>query len=118
MVDEYPATHFKFSQEDFGQFRHLTWTYVRVFAALAKTYMERGQLLFDLTIKSHYMVHVMQQAQWLNPRLSWTFSGEDLMHTMKILAQSCVRGTKASKVAAKMLSKYRTTLELRFRIVV
>ena len=118
LIDDYPSSVFKFQGPDYKKFKDMTWVYVRLFSALARTYMERGCPLFDVTIKLHYLIHVMLQAEWLNPRLSWTFSGEDFMHIMKILAQSCVRGTKSPQVASKMLAKYRVCLELRFKEVV
>ena len=117
LIDEYPSTLFRFSAEDFEKFKQMTWVYLRLYTALAKTFMNEGKLLFDITVKSHYMAHLMIQSEWLNPRLSWTFAGEDFMHIMKILAQSCVRGTQGPKVAAKMLAKYSLTLDLRFQKV-
>ena len=113
LIDHYPSQDFKFSNEDYAQFQEMTWTYLRLYTSLAKTYMQGGYLLFDVTIKCHYLAHMMMQAEWLNPRLTWTFAGEDFMHFMKLLAQSCVRGTRSPKVAAKILSKYRFALELR-----
>ena len=115
LIDENPSTNYKFNDEDFAKFQNMTWVYLRLYGALAKTYMEQGKLLFDITIKCHYLAHVMLQSRWLNPRLSWTFAGEDFMHIMKVLAQACVKGVESSQVAAKMLMKYRVTLELRFK---
>ena len=92
LIDGYPATTFRFTDEDFAKYKQMTWIYLRLCAALAKTYMQRRKLLFDVTVKSHYLAHVMIQSQWLSPRLSWTFAGEDFMHIMKILAQACVKG--------------------------
>ena len=117
LIDEYPANVFRFNAQDFAKFKEMTWVYLRLYASLAKTYMQQGKLLFDLTVKSHYMAHLMMQCEWLSPRLSWTFAGEDFMHIMKILPQSCVKGTQGPKVAAKILGKYRLTLELRFNKV-
>ena len=118
IIDEYPTTMVRFSAVDYEKFKHMTNVYLKLYAALAKHFMDSGLLLFDLTIKSHYLAHVMRQAEWLNPRLSWTFAGEDFMQIMKVLAQACVKGTIAPKVAAKLLFKYRVTLELRFKKVV
>ena len=115
LIDEYPSKEVTMTPMDYEKFKDMTWTYLKLYSALAKHFMTRGLLLFDLTVKSHYLAHVMLQARWLNPRLSWTFAGEDLMHTMKILAQSCVKGTKSPNVASKMLAKYRVTLQLRFQ---
>ena len=117
LIDEYPAKEVRLNGQDYEKFKDMTWTYLRLYSTLASHFMGRGLLLFDLTIKSHYLAHVMFQAEWLNPRLSWTFAGEDFMHIMKILAQSCVRGTKGPMVASKMLAKYRVTLQLRFQRV-
>ena len=39
--------------------------------------------LFDVTIKSHYMAHVILQSREENPRSSWCYGGEHLMADFK-----------------------------------
>lgn len=70
----------------------------------------RGALLFNHTIKTHYMLHIGLQAAYINPRLGWCYAGEDLMQRTKKLVQSCHRGTGPHLVTKKALLKYVTGL--------
>ena len=53
-------------------------------------------------------------ARAINPRLTWCWSGEDFMQQTQALAQSAVRGVRATDVMTKMARKYRVGLHLKF----
>lgn len=69
--------------------------------------------LFSHAIKSHYLCHLGLLAAVINPRLCWCYSGEDLMHQVKILVQSCYSGTPPVLIASKVVQKYIQALHLR-----
>lgn len=94
-------------------FRKCTWRFLAVFSALARLANERGQRLFNVTMKAHYLAHLCLTCDTWNPRAHWTFQSEDWMHVQRTLAQACVRGTPIHMLASKMLSKYRLALHLR-----
>ena len=64
-----------------------------------------GLRVFDVVQKHHYLVHSCYIAQWLNPRLTWCFKGEDYMHKMQVVLQSCTRGSKPHQVSNKAVVK-------------
>jgi hypothetical protein len=66
----------------------------------------RPVLLFHFTIKYHHVLHIGEAAAHMNPRLSWCYSGESLMHRVRILAQSSARGVLPHKVSEKVMKKY------------
>ena len=113
MIQDSNFNDYRWPREEHEQFYNLVMNYLKLQTSLAKFYGEQGLFLFDVTIKSHYLAHLALMSQYLNPRLAWTFTGEDLMHFIKILAQSCVRGNRMSRVSKKMLQKYRIALQLR-----
>ncbi|CAE7318475.1 unnamed protein product [Symbiodinium sp. CCMP2592] len=46
---------------------------------LTKEYLRQQRRLFQLTFKSHWLVHALQIAAWISPVHVWTYSGEDYM---------------------------------------
>eukprot|EP00969_Alexandrium_andersonii_P365303 15465925-Alexandrium_andersonii.AAC.1 len=66
-----------------------------------------------MTMKFHYVLHVGNIAAYCNPRLSWCYSGEDLMQKVKTLVAASNRGTAAHKVMGKVLQKYAFGLGLK-----
>ena len=60
---------------------------------LCHFFMGRGQFLFNFVPKHHYLFHLASLGQHMSPKLAWCYQGEDLMHKVKILAQSSFRGT-------------------------
>ena len=63
-------------------------------------------VLFHITIKFHYLLHVALVTKFINPRLSWNYAGEDFMRIVKKLLVSCQSGTPARLIARKALRKY------------
>ena len=70
--------------------------------------------LFDVTIKSHVLCHLLLLAAFINPRMGWCYAGEDYMQKVKRLASACARGVPAPLVCNKMVSKYRVALHFMF----
>ena len=87
-------------------------TLVRVQTALGNHFHPQGRSLFHFTIKSHYAMHLADMAAFMNPRLAWCYSGEDLMNKIQTLAQAVMRGTSPSMVSAGLMRKYAYALGL------
>ena len=81
---------------------------------IARHFAISGSQLFNLTSKSHMLQHLGILARAINPRLTWCWSGEDFMQQTQALAQSAVRGVRATDVMTKMARKYRVGLHLKF----
>ena len=97
-------------------FSEASWGYAMCQSAAADHYNRvEGMYIFDVTIKTHYMLHQALQAGGLNPRKIWNYSGEDFMHKAKELLESCVKGNCAPQAQNKFGAKYRYALHYMFR---
>ena len=61
---------------------------------------------FNVTIKSHYMVHSADQALWIHPRAGWCYGGEDFMKKCKKLMSRCVVGNSLERAVDKFVDHY------------
>ena len=62
--------------------------------------------IFHFTIKSHYLLHIGMIARYINPRLGWCYSGEDMMGKIKHLVQHTYDGTPPHVLVNKTMKKY------------
>ena len=62
--------------------------------------------LFHVTIKSHYLLHIGIIGLYMNPRIGWCYSGEDLMGIFKKRIASSQRGVPLSLLSRRVLLKY------------
>ena len=62
--------------------------------------------LFHHTIKFHGLLHLGLIAAFMNPRMGSCFAGEDLMHKIKMIVQSCQSGSGGHVLVSKVMSKY------------
>ena len=87
------------------KFQDNVFNFLSLLNAVATHFTIKQVRLFNLTIKCHYLAHIGFHAENINPRLCWCYAGEDLMNKVKVLTQSCLKGTHASKVFEKLLPK-------------
>lgn len=86
------------------------------YSHLSKEAARNGQLRFSVTPKFHYMCHIIQQSEFLNPRFTWCYGGEDLVGAASALAHSCTDGTSGWHVQAKTLEKYRVAKHMEWTL--
>ena len=96
-----------------AKFKESAYAFAALTAVLGHHFHPRGDRLFNFTIKSHYLCHLGDTAAYWNPRKSWCYAGEDMMHKMKVLIQSSQRGAAAHVVVPKVIRKYVQGLELK-----
>ena len=79
---------------------------------LTDMFMRRGQKLFLVTEKTHYVQHIAQDCidLKLNPRFGWTYSDEDWMGRIAQVAKTCIRGRGPVKVSAPAIERWRTRM--------
>lgn len=95
------------------EFRCACDALVTINTALGKHFHERGELYFHHTIKFHYAQHIGSISMYMNPRIAWCYSGEDLMQRVRLIVESCFHGTKQALVPPKVLQKYARGLSLK-----
>ena len=97
-----------------AELRGAAFVFLNQLNYLAQAYNDAGDLVFDVTIKSHMLAHIALRSGDINPRRTWCFSGERMMLHVRRLGQSCAKGIQASQIGRKMLTKYRCSLKLLF----
>ena len=96
------------------EFEQSAFAFCVVYNALATHHNLQRKMIFDITVKHHYLLHVAINAKFLNPRKGWCYAGEDFMHTSKEVASSCTRGTPPGLTSKKFLQKYREGMHIEF----
>lgn len=82
------------------------WAIFQLTTSLAHFYHGRNIMLFNLTIKFHYMLHLGLICRYINPRRTWCYVGEDFMKRMKHLIQASHYGASPVLVVSKVMRKY------------
>ena len=118
LMDEILHTHSDadvLPDEACNNFVAASWQYARLQSAVADHYNNKeGLLLFDVTIKTHWTCHCAMEAPFLNPRLSWNYSGEDFMGHCRLLHQTCSKGNDGPGSIKKFAEKYCRGLQMVF----
>eukprot|EP00959_Pyramimonas_sp_CCMP1952_P422499 8850419-Pyramimonas_sp.AAC.1 len=63
-------------------------------------------IVFNSTIKSHYMIHVALMAYFCHPAHAWCFGGESFMKVVKFLVLRNARGTCAHLINNKVVDAW------------
>lgn len=105
LLDEH-ADSFKFPPPAQKEFENSATAFAQVNAALAHHFHASGIRLFNHTIKFHYMHHLAVISRRVNPRIGWCYSGEDLMHRVKLMMRAAHRGAGPVVVVPKVMRKY------------
>ena len=114
MLDAHPKT-VRFPPAVGERFKDCLLTYLVLFNALGSHYSSAdglGLKLFDVTVKAHYLAHIALLSVFMNPRLAWTYSGEDFMQHAKRLMGACTRGVKPAKISGKFLFHYSIAMHI------
>ena len=81
---------------------------------LSDFFKDHEPRVFAVTEKSHFLQRLGLEAKWLNPRLIWCFSGEDMQRRVQRLTQTCVKGQGPGQSTVKMCYRYRAALHMQF----
>jgi hypothetical protein len=64
--------------------------------------------------KHHYLAHLAQQAYVINPRMLWTYGGEDFVGKVSDLGHHCLRGNASFRVGSALAERYKLAMHIRF----
>ena len=106
---------FQLTEQDKEGLKKNAWRVARHFRVLAKAAMGRGLLRWQLTIKMHFFLHLLDQAKSLNPRYGWTYQYENFVQKILRVSRACAKGTPPHKTGPSIMSKYRSVMSVRFR---
>ena len=62
--------------------------------------------LFNITLKTHDILHLAGHSHQVSPRLVWNFAGESNMGILKTLGANCVKGVAPEDACAKMMNHW------------
>ena len=95
-----------FSAEENEEAWGLAKGFAKDYEILAAWASSEGRLLFNTVIKHHTFLHLAKDAAHCNPKHHWTFRSEDFVGQIAKLAHSITMGTSATRISAKLSSKY------------
>ena len=83
---------FQITEQDRAALRQHIHRCARHFRILARTATTEGKLRWQLTVKMHFFLHLLDQAKFLNPRYGWTYQYEKLCpEAVKSVQSLCSR---------------------------
>ena len=78
----------------------------RFYNRLARRSDSRGELLFNIASKFHWLYHFGQSARFLHPNRGACWIDEDFVGQIKTVAAKCSSSTKLHAIPAKVLRKH------------
>ena len=91
-------------------FLKTTYDFLGLLTALANHFHSKGELLFNFTIKNHYLLHIALYSRYISPQAAWCYGGEDFMNICKKIVMASQFGSKPHHVGRKSMQKYVTGL--------
>ena len=76
--------------------------------------LQADRLEYHRVPKYHMLLHLAEQARYLNPKLQWCFKSEDFVGKMATLGHSVSMSVASHRLSMKLCAKYRVFLHLRF----
>ena len=73
-----------------------------------------GVALYNVTTKSHYLMHLGMIAAFVNPSMGACWQGEDLMKVVRKMVGSCANGSKPAGALRSSIDKYARALSFEF----
>ena len=97
---------YRFPLDARTEFKDAAYAVAQLNTSLGAFFHPQRIVLFNHTIKFHYILHIGHTAEYMNPRLAWRYSGEDLLQRVRQIVQSCHRGSNPGIVPPKVMMKY------------
>jgi hypothetical protein len=102
----------KLPREVHVQFKNNAFAMCQLQSQVAQHFNADGYQLFDVTQKTHFVLHIALLSEHQNPRLCWCFTGEDFMQKSQKIAKAAAKGNTLVSGIHKMLKLYRLGLHL------
>jgi len=100
------------NQDEKASLRNSTFAFLAHYMWLAHDVAQLGRLLWSTVPKFHYCCHLPDQADFINPRLTWSYGGESMVGLIVKLGHACLRSTPAHMVFVSLCSKYRSAMHV------
>ena len=102
------ADEFVMNPRSAAKFLESCREYLQTITALRVWFKRNHPLLlvFHITIKCHYLIHIAMNAKNIHPSLAWCYNGEDFVGRMKKIIQASCRGTPPRLLTSKAMNRY------------
>ena len=107
--------HAKFPAGVAAEFRRLCFRFGQCQDSLIR-HFHPDTPLFNVTVKTHYVLHLGLIAAYLNPHLGACWSGEDLMQIVRRLLVSCAPGCTPVQSQLKAIRKYALAMSFEYSL--
>ena len=87
---------------------------VAEYSKLAEHRMMNGELVWNVTVKAHYFLHMCKQAADLNPRFAWVYQDEDFVGRISRIASSVAEGGP-TRLGKGLVIKYLRLMYIRIK---
>ena len=100
------SREFKLPPDAHEKFKSLVWGFVNVVVNLGNRCHTEGLMLFNFTVKFHYLLHIALYSRYINPLTVWCYGGESFMQVAKKLTIACHRGRTPKNVVHSVMTRY------------
>ena len=104
MLDDHEGWNFQGA--DYTKLIKLAHGFLIGYNACQASAKRRELLLFNVTIKSHMLLHCVYRSNLIHPKYVWCFGGEAFMKIMKKLHSSCTDGNAPHTATVKSADKW------------
>ena len=106
MYDIVLESFWRLIAEQFEDLEKCTDEFLQAYATLSNHYDNEQKLLWNFTFKHHWLWHLVDESRFLNPRLTWTFGGEDFVGDVANLGKGCLRSGTHLKMMGVLMDRY------------
>ena len=119
LLDTYPTTagHWSLPQHKAKEFKETMFTVGQLHVQLRDHFKAKGIKAFNMTAKSHMLMHIALLSEHVHLTLGWCFQSEGFMRVVQRLLQSCVRGNTAVQAMGKATIHYNLGKLLQYKKV-
>ena len=91
-------------------------TMAQLHVMLFEHFKSEERKIFNLTPKTHFVLHSLWLSRYIHPAMLWCYKGEATMHRLQVLWKSCLPGCKHWQVGMRAALKERYLLWLKGKV--
>lgn len=117
IIDQYPTRNGNFTipQPHASTFKTTALQVAQIHKQLNEHFKDIDIKIFNVTSKTHSIMHIALLAEHLHPGLTWCYQGEDYMRVVQRLLQSCVRGNSPAGSVIKATKHYNLGMSMSYK---
>ena len=116
ILNQYPTSdgYLALPADAATQFTETCFCVGQLHKQLGEHFKSKDIKAFNMTAKSHMLMHLALNSGDIHPKLGWCFQGEDFMRVVQTLLQSCVRGNNPFQTMKKATVHYALAKQLQY----